>query len=485
MLPIFGLIPFDALRAELGPDPIACEDGTLVVASAWLDNRDDLVRELGDGSDEELVARAFGRWRTEAPQHLLGDWAFAAWDPRERRLFLARDHYGYTSLYYHRDAQRFAFSSTRRWLFEHCAPRELNELHLEQYLANSVPGDTTMHKGIYRVPPAHQVTVTDDAIRVERYWKMEDAPAIRLRSDDAYAEQFLELYRQAIRARLRGPQRIASTLSSGLDSGSVTAIAARELPTLIALTAVPLFAEATNIVERADEWPLAHAIAMRCGNVEHIAVAAERMTAIAALDRSLELHEEPVFMARHLPWALGLFEACRDLGCGALLIAQMGNGGGSWDGPIERRMELLLPKLHPFGTFWGEMAAGYGVDVRDPTADIRLLRFCLGIPKEQFTGRRLMRRAVEGLLPPEVQRNTMHGRQGADLPLRLRADAANVDEALAEIERTPAAVAHLDLPQMRRDWQSLQGRLGDHSFRDAAQFYRALLVGRFLARSLR
>lgn len=467
MIPIFGLIAFDESGAQFEPDPIVCDDGTLVVAAARLDNRDDLVAQLGEGSDEQLVARAWAKWRRETPRHLFGDWAFAAWDVRERTLFVARDHYGYTPLYYWRDARRFAFASERKRLFELVRP-ELNEEHLTRYLANDVDPGVTFHKGIFRVPPAHRLTVMPGAFRIERYWRMEDAPDVRLPSDDAYVERFLELYVAAIRARLRSTRPIAATLSSGLDSGSVTAIAARELNSLTAFTAVPLVADVS------DEWPLAHATAAWCGNVEHVAVRAERMTAIAAIDRSLEVHGEPVFMARHLPWALGIAEACRERGFGALLIAQMGNGGGSWAGERADRMKLLLPKLHPFGTFWGEIGAGYGIEVRDPTADIRLLEFCLGIPETLFAGRRLMRRAVEGLLPPAVQRNEVHGRQGADLPFRLLADRANVEDALREMS--------VDAAPMRRQWQSLQAQ---PDFMLAADFYRSLLVGRFVTRAFR
>ena len=150
-------------------------------------------------------------------------------------------------------------------------------------------------------------------------------------------------------------------------------------------------------------------------------------------------------------------------------------------------MRTLLPRLHPFGSFWSEKGAGYDVEVRDPTTDVRLVEFCVGVPEDQFLRpphtRWLMRRAVQGLVPPAVQWNTIPGRQGADIALRLLADAQNVNEAIEEIASCPAAIEFLDSRRIRAQWASLQGELGPESFEQAGGLTRSLLVGRFLARS--
>jgi asparagine synthetase B (glutamine-hydrolysing) len=500
-MPIGGLIefghptPLQELRGDGAT--IAGADGTLIAASARLDNREELLRALDlepDAADTAIVAGAFEKWRDAAPLHLLGDWAFAAWDSRARRLFLARDHYGMTTLYYFRDARKFAFATSRKPLFVH-APPALSRTGIEEYLADA-PGEATFHKDIFRLPPAHQLTASSDSLRVTRYWELENVPKVRPRSDGECVERFLDLYRTAVRTRLRSTRPIATTLSAGLDSSSVTALAARELPSLRAYTSTQRFPEIARILPNVitDEWPLAHAAAEWCGNVDHQAVSASDITPLEAIDRSLQLHDEPVLLARHLPWSLSIVKRCRDDGVGVLLVAHMGNGAGSWSG-VRRllrwraraiRMRTLLPRLHPFGSFWSEKGAGYGVEVRDPTTDVRLLEFCVGLPENQYArrphSRWLMRRAVEGLVPPAVQWNTVPGRQGADIPLRLRADAQNVSEAIEEIAMCPAAIEFLNLPLMRARWESLRGELGPESFEQAGELTRSLLVGRFLAR---
>lgn len=501
-MPIGGLIEFghDHPVQELrGDETIVCGDGTVIAAAARLDNREELLRAFGLESgapDTTIVARAYEKWRDAAPQHLFGDWAFAAWDPNARRLFLARDHYGMATLYYFRDARKFAFATSRKPLFVH-APPALSRTGIREYLADA-PAEQTFHQDIFRLPPAHLLTAAAGSLRVVRYWEAEHVPKVRLRSDGDYVERFLELYRTAVRTRLRTTRPIATTLSAGLDSSSVTALAARELPSLRAYTSTQRFPEIARILPNVitDEWPLAHAASEWCGNVDHHAVRADDFTPLEAIDRSLELHGEPILLARHLPWSLSIVKRCRDDGVGVLLVAHMGNGVGSWSGvrrllrwrAREIRMRTLLPKLHPFGSFWSEKGAGYGVEVRDPTNDVRLIEFCVGLPENQFArrphSRWLMRRAVEGLVPPAVQWNTIPGRQGADIALRLRADAQNVSDAIEEIARCPAAVEFLDLALMRARWRALQGELGPESFEQAGELTRSLLVGRFLARCI-
>ena len=93
-------------------------------AEARIDNRDELCERFGIAPaqrphtpDSVLILRAYLHWGEACPERLVGDWSFAVWHPAERRLFLARDHYGVTALYYYQDAERFAFASSRKALY--------------------------------------------------------------------------------------------------------------------------------------------------------------------------------------------------------------------------------------------------------------------------------------------------------------------------------------------------------------------------------
>src|SRR6185295_15720184 len=121
-------------------------------------------------------------------------------DSRARRLFVARDPFGHTALYYHRGASFFAFASSRKALFAlPGVPRQLNEFRLAQHLAFwATDGAATLHEGILRLPPAHHVTVTARDTDVRQYWFPENLPEIQMRSYGEYVGRFLELYARAI-----------------------------------------------------------------------------------------------------------------------------------------------------------------------------------------------------------------------------------------------------------------------------------------------
>jgi len=99
---LFEVYPEDVFENQ----PVQGERG-MTVSAARLDNRAELVEALGFSSDDaprlsngNLVGLTFDRWGEEVCSHLQGDWAMAAWDARERRLLLARDAFGSSSLYF-------------------------------------------------------------------------------------------------------------------------------------------------------------------------------------------------------------------------------------------------------------------------------------------------------------------------------------------------------------------------------------------------
>jgi len=344
------LLSHDESASETAVSVLA--NGGLLVATARLDNRDELLARFdlpSDLDDRSLVAAAWECWGERACEQLFGDWSFAIWNPHERRLVLSRDHFGNTALYYHRGARSVIFGSGRKALLALPeVPRRLNELRLAQHLAFWVTdGGATLHDGILRLPPGHQIVATESSFRIDRYWHPERLPELRLH-DDEYVDAFVESYDAAVRARLRTRRRVATTLSSGLDSGSVTALAARALAgrpgALTAFTSVPRFPEIAQTAPRVivDEWDLAHLVAGRAGITDHRRLTASNVGTLAAFERSLFLHDEPEYGAANLHWIIGLLEESRDAGAGILLTGQLGNGGVSWSGDQQRPIRSLL-----------------------------------------------------------------------------------------------------------------------------------------------
>jgi asparagine synthase (glutamine-hydrolysing) len=128
--------------------------------------------------------------------------------------------------------------------------------------------------------------------------------------------------------------------------------------------------------------------------------------------------------------------------------------------PHRQRMKFLRP-ANLVGCVQAELGAACGILATDPTADHRVLSFCLSVPDHIFidpgtgTDRWLIREAMKGRLPDQVRLNRRRGRQSGDLVPRLRACAGEVDAALDEIAAGPAA-AYLDLSHVRQVWDRIK-----------------------------
>jgi len=209
---------------EVGPAVVSSEN-VCITADARIDG---CVNK--DLTDVERLVRAYETWGEDCVDHLIGDFAFAIWDKRKRRLFCARDHFGVKPFFYTRAGNSFIFSNTLNAL--RLDPRisdELNETAIADYLESGLNQDlsTTVFRAIRRLPGGHTLSLTDEAIKTRCYWTPAVKNAIRFRKSEEYVEQFKELLTTAVKDRLR-TDRVSISMSGGLDSTSL-AVVARDL----------------------------------------------------------------------------------------------------------------------------------------------------------------------------------------------------------------------------------------------------------------
>jgi asparagine synthase (glutamine-hydrolysing) len=218
--------------AEAGPCTL---DGrTWIVADARIDGRGELRRELAgcdcdvaaSATDEQLILHAFRAWGEECVEHLIGDFAFAIWDGPCRRLFCVRDHFGVKPFFYALAGNRLVFGNSLRLVQRYCGAAALNELAIADFLlfeTNQDP-ETTIWANVRRLAPGQSLSATSSGVRTRRYWSVPHEPRLEFRSADEHVERFKELLDQAVADRLR-TDRAALTLSGGLDSAAVAAMA--------------------------------------------------------------------------------------------------------------------------------------------------------------------------------------------------------------------------------------------------------------------
>ena len=215
--------------------PMVDETRQLVInADARIDNREELITTLEVNgkpreqiTDAELILKAYQKWGEACPGKLLGDFAFAIWDGRERRLFCARDPIGIKPFYYYLNGERFLWASEPRQIFQDASiSRQPNLALIGRYLLDDFSErEETLYTGVTRLPPAHSLTCNGEEIQKRQNWDVNPSKEIRYRTDEEYAEHFLALFRDAVKSRLRSNGPVGAWLSGGLDSSSIVCMA--------------------------------------------------------------------------------------------------------------------------------------------------------------------------------------------------------------------------------------------------------------------
>ena len=177
--------------------------------------------------DTEVVVQMYALYGADCLSHFNGQFAFCIWDKAKQELFLARDRVGIRPLFYWTKNETFAFCSEIKGLFTlDQVPKILSPESLTQVftLWTTLSPDTPF-KDVFELPPAHYMIVKSGSIQIKRYWDMNFLvnPNQDTRSVSDSAAEFGDLFRDAIRLRLRADVQVGAYLSGGLDSSLTTA----------------------------------------------------------------------------------------------------------------------------------------------------------------------------------------------------------------------------------------------------------------------
>jgi len=231
----FNVAPEDLLEEQ----PLVDQSSQVVATcDGRLDNRAELILKLDLSpseahslSDAGFILRTYLVWGTDCASQLLGEFAFAIWDARQNHLFLACDSLGSRRISYYLDNHLCLVASHIPAILAH--PRvsmTLNEGKVGEYLAGIWHNpEESFFEDILYCPPAHWLLITPDSIVKWRYWQIDPDNKIRYRDEQAYGEHYLEVLRQAVACRLRCTTPIGISMSGGLDSTSIAALAATQL----------------------------------------------------------------------------------------------------------------------------------------------------------------------------------------------------------------------------------------------------------------
>ena len=395
------------------------ESGLVLVADARLDNRDDLIRTLEPRedivTDAALILAAYRRWGDDCAGRLLGDFAFAVWDGRRRRLFAARDAMGMRGFHYRLDGDRLIFGTeVQQILAVPGVPVEIFEPAVAAHLvAGHGAPDWTFYRGIAQLPAAHALEITPRASRTWRYWDVDPEHRIRPGDDRAYAEEFRSLFADAVRARLRTVKPVGLLLSGGVDSGSIAAMAGWLLAHEPGLAAdLRAYSFAFDELTESDERHISAPLAGHFG-IPVVDVPADDAWPLSTLPEN-PTHPDSPFVFGHYATLERAFRRAREDGVGLMMSGDRGDliaGLGIWDLPAlvrRARWATLFGELRTLAHWRG---TSLGRQVRNEL--LRPARKAVLSPASPLARLPVLRRvahpaapAVPAWIPPDFARRT-------------------------------------------------------------------------------
>lgn len=233
---ISGGLFYQNLRKPPFPSeqPLKDQDsGVIIFASARLDYRPELFRQLGLASSElnklsdtQLILKAYLKWGEKCPNYLEGDFSFFIWNPSKQYLWGARDPIGYKPLFFTIDEETCYFSSHTTGL----AKLPMTDRHPDEgFFANRLLHAVTSilatpYAGISQVPVGHSIKIDQGKVSISKYFHWQTIPTRKKKPSDDYAAELTKLLSEAIETRLYPDYPVGGFLSGGLDSSSVLSI---------------------------------------------------------------------------------------------------------------------------------------------------------------------------------------------------------------------------------------------------------------------
>ncbi len=218
-----------------GHQPISNEDDSLqLVCNGEIYNSPELRDALKakghrfkTETDVEVILHLYEDHGDDCVKHLRGMFAFAIWDSRKRRLFMARDHLGQKPLFFCHKEGSFAFASEVKSIL--ASPIIAPEIDMEglwHYVSlRFMPDDHSLFRGIKKLPAAHRMVFENNQIRIDKYWDVEFNQKLKA-SEAELTDQLDELLLETVKGHLMSDVQVGAFLSGGIDSGTVASMMA-------------------------------------------------------------------------------------------------------------------------------------------------------------------------------------------------------------------------------------------------------------------
>lgn len=413
-------------------------------------NRSELISKLSlttykDITDAEIFEKLYDKYGEDSYKYIEGDWICCIINEHNEISF-TRDKTGTSCLYYFVDENYVAFSTFLKPIA--ALKKEDTQINIQSTIAflhtlhyyknESIIKDVKIldYGSVLKISPNKQT--------LSKYWNLLETPAVRYKNKRDYYENFFDLYQTAINQRISKSNKTGLLLSSGLDSGSIAAIAANHLKNhnkkLHSFTYVP--AKLSHISKNGNEQELAQKQIDFTGNISPNFYQ-PKLSPVKVLTKLLELDIPPYNRMNSMNWVFGILNEIKNNNVEDLLMGTGGNWTVSWSDKIHHplsyigfkrsiknlittaptpnqsnkqsyvkkdlfnqykmdeyfqelgcnqnlqfekgineKMMFLDPEYGKIGVAWKNMGSLFGLNITDPTMDSRIMQFCFNIPED-------------------------------------------------------------------------------------------------------
>ena len=229
-----GIRRLRIIDLETGDQPVYNEDKTLcLIINGEIYN----FKELRSGlqsrghkfytrSDTEVIVHLYEDYGKDCVNKLEGMFAFAIWDKKKQELFIARDRLGIKPLYYYYNNGIFRFASEMKSILaDKSLSFKINPQALAYFFSFLyIPCPLSIFQGIYKLPPAHTLSLKGGQLRIEKYWDLTFKNKLAGLSVAEYAQTGLKFLEDSVGKHLISDVPLGVFLSGGIDSSAITAL---------------------------------------------------------------------------------------------------------------------------------------------------------------------------------------------------------------------------------------------------------------------
>lgn len=291
--------------SDAGTQPMISSDNRFILSyNGEIYNYRELrnrLKELGylfkSNTDSEVVLYSLIQWGEEALQLFNGMFAIAFYDKKKKKMLLARDRYGIKPLYYTMQNNVFCFGSEQKAILKN--PKiniEIdNEGLIEYFTFQNIFSNRTLVKNIKLLSAGHFLTIdttNNSSFDITEYWDYNFQEPTHKVDAREYTEELRRLFVNAVERQLMSDVEIGAYLSGGMDSGAITAVAARKIPNLKSFTCGFDLSSASGVELAFDEREKAEAMSAKF-KTEHYNIVLKSGDMERCINELIYILEEP------------------------------------------------------------------------------------------------------------------------------------------------------------------------------------------------